>query len=196
MNRIVSNHARSWSRSARTSLFLLPALLVLLISTSAKASCLASAKAAPNSKASVVMLQPGQPTHPANDGDDFGFPTVVGLWHVHYNQADGSPFNETFKTWHADRTEWEQAIGVPGGGYCYGVWKEIGPRTVKLHHLGFIFGPDGSLSANFTIDEADTVDFDNRSYSGHFDFKQYDATTGALMVEIKGTVSATRITVD
>jgi hypothetical protein len=194
MNRIESNHSlRPWSRPVRISLFLLPALLVLLISSSAKASCLASAKAAPNSKASVVMLQPAQP---ANDGEDFGFPTVVGLWHVHYTQADGTPFNETFKTWHADRTEWEQAIGVPGGGYCYGVWKEIGPRTVKLHHLGFIFGPDGSLAANFILDETDTVDFDNHSYSGHFDFKQYDSTTGALMVEIKGSVAATRITVD
>ena len=194
MNRIASKHSRtSWSRPARTSLLLLPMLLVLLISTSAKASCLASAKAAPNSKASVVMLQPA---HPANDGEDFGLPTIVGLWHVHYTQADGSPFNETFKTWHADRTEWEQAIGVPGGGYCYGVWKDIGPRTVKLHHIGFIFGPDGSLSANFTSDETDTVDFDNRSYSGHFDFKEYDSTTGTLILEIKGTVSATRITVD
>lgn len=194
MNRIDPNNSRSaWSRPARTSLFLLPTLLVLLISTSAKASCLASAKAARNAKTSVVMLQPA---HPANDGEDFGFPTVVGLWHVHYTQADGSPFNETFKTWHADRTEWEQAISVPGGGYCYGVWKDIGPRTVKLHHLGFIFGPDGSLSANFTIDETDTVNFDNRSYSGQFDFKQYDSTTGTLMLEIKGTVSATRITVD
>jgi hypothetical protein len=53
-----------------------------------------------------------------------------------------------------------------------------------------------NLAANFTIDETDTVDFDNRSYHGHFDFKQYDATTGTLMLEIKGTSSATRITVD
>jgi hypothetical protein len=184
MNRIVC--------STRSLLLFVPMILLLFASTSAKASCLDPAKSGKGIKPLPVITLGNQ----SGDDDFFGPPTIVGLWHVHYTQADGSPFNETFKTWHADRTEWEQAISVPGGGYCYGVWKDIGPRTVKLHHIGFIFGSDGSLAANFTIDETDTVDFDNRSYHGHFDFKQYDATTGTLMLEIKGTSSATRITVD
>ena len=193
MNRIVPNNSRSpWSRSARTFLFLLPALLVLLASTSAKASCLDPANSAKGVKA-LPVVNTGN-----HSGDDFfGPPTIVGLWQVTLTASDGSIFGRTYKTWHADRTEWEQNISVPGGGYCYGVWKEIAPRTVKLHHLGFIFGnPDGSLSANFVMEETDTVALNNGSYTGYFDFKEYDSATGALIVEIKGSVSATRITVD
>jgi hypothetical protein len=121
--------------------------------------------------------------------------SIVGLWHVKYTAADNSPFLESFKTWHADGTEFENAFLPPTvGNICFGVWKEDGRRTVKLHHVGLNFNPDGSISGSFTIDETDTVSRDGQTYEGTFDFKASDVN-GHPQVEIKGTMLATRINV-
>src|ERR1700759_1831915 len=64
-------------------------------------------------------------------------PTIVGLWHTVYTESDGSVFNQTFKMWHSDGIEFENALLPPtGGNICYGVWRQTGHRTVKLHHIG------------------------------------------------------------
>ena len=113
-----------------------------------------------------------------------------------YTASDGSPFLESFKTWHADGTEFENAFLPPiGGNVCFGVWKEVSHLTVKLHHVGLMFNPDGSIKATFTVDELDTVAADNKTYSGTFDFKVFDPS-GNLLQEVKGTTAAMRITVD
>ena len=131
-----------------------------------------------------------------DDGEERGPATIVGLWHVRYTTPDGSPFLESFKTWHSDRTEFENAFLPPiGGNVCFGVWKEAGHLTVKLHHVGLMFNPDGSIKATFTVDEVDTVAANNKTYSGTFDFKVFDPN-GNPIVEVKGTTAGTRITVD
>jgi hypothetical protein len=141
--------------------------------------------------------------------------TIVGLWHVLYtatydnNFPPGGPyppapfpFLESFKTWHADGTEFENAFLPPtGGNICFGVWKALDDGSVKLHHIGLMFGSDGSLSAIFTDDETNTVASDGKTYKGMFDFKlwppSYDAVgVGTPIAEVKGTTAATRITVD
>jgi hypothetical protein len=123
-------------------------------------------------------------------------PTIVGLWHLQYTTEGGSPFLESFKTWHSDGTEFENAFLPPtGGNICYGVWKQIGPRTVRLHHVGLMFNPDGTISSTFTVDETNTVSSDNGSYAGSFDFKVF-APNGDQVAEVKGTTAGTRITVD
>jgi len=121
-------------------------------------------------------------------------PSIVGLWHVVYTQSDGSPFNQTFKMWHADGIEFENAILPPtGGDICYGVWKQTGNRSVKLHHIGVMWGTDGKVAGTFTIDEEDTVSDDGKSYSGNFVFSLFgpDGTAGPV---IKGTIAAKRVT--
>jgi len=139
---------------------------------------------------------------------------IVGLWHVIYtatyddNFPPGGPFPPTpfqfaqsFKTWHADGTEFENALLPPAGGICYGVWKDLGDNRVKLHHIGAMFAADGSVSSFFTVDEIDTVAANGRTYSGSFEFKlwppSYEAVgVGVPISEVKGTTAATRITVD
>ena len=152
---------------------------------------------------------------PHADGEWNEHATIVGLWHVNYtatyddNFPPGGPFPptpfpflESFKTWHADGTEFENAFLPPtGGNICFGVWKDLGKGTVKLHHIGLMFSPDGSLSAIFTDDETNTVASDGKTYKGMFDFKlwppNYDAVgIGKPIAEVKGTIAATRITVD
>jgi hypothetical protein len=135
--------------------------------------------------------------------------SIVGLWHLIYTATSASgpfpptPFQfvESYKTWHADGTEFENAFLPPtGGNICFGVWKRVGHRTVKLHHIGLMFGSDGKVSNVFTVDEIDTVESDGQTYSGNFDFKLFDATnvygTGTPLAEVKGTTAGTRITVD
>jgi hypothetical protein len=147
-------------------------------------------------------------------------PSIVGLWHLIYtaNFANSGPlpvpvippgpppsfqFVESFKTWHADGTEFENAfLPTTGGNICFGVWKDEGHGTVKLHHIGLMFSPDGSaITYIFTVDERDTVSHDGKSYSGVFDFKLWPPSfsavdTGMPLQEIKGTTAGTRITVD
>ena len=147
--------------------------------------------------------------------EDEGNASIVGLWHVIYtgtsddNFPPGGPypptpfqFLESFKTWHADGTEFENAFLPPtGGNICFGVWKEVDNRTVKLHHIGLMFNPDGSLLAIFTVDETDKVASNGKTYQGFFDFKlwppSYDAVGKGLPIsEVKGTTAATRISVN
>ena len=134
----------------------------------------------------------------------------MGLWHLIYTATSASgpfpptPFQflESFKTWHADGTEFENAFLPPtGGNICFGVWKHLGDGRVKLHHIGLMFGPDGNVSNIFTVDEIDKVDSHGKTYSGTFDFKlwspSFDAVgVGSPIAEVTGTTSGTRITVD
>lgn len=140
--------------------------------------------------------------------------TVVGLWYVEYTATystsgplpipvvpPGSfPFNQSFKTWHSDGTEWENAFLPPAGGnICMGVWQHTANGSVKLHHTGVMWGPDGTMAAIFTEDEIVRVAADGMTYSGSWDFKIHAPTdvlgTGTVLQEISGTVAATRITV-
>ena|SRR5215510_3096969 len=122
--------------------------------------------------------------------------TIVGLWHLKYTAADGSAFLESFKTWHGDGTEFENAFLPPSGNnICYGVWKQVDHLTYKLHHVGIMFKPDGTLGGTFTMDEVNTVAIDNQTYKGTFGFKLFDVG-GNLLVEVKGTTAGTRINVN
>ena len=183
------------------------ALGLLFTAASAKAGCAVPYKVGAAPKISFVS--------PHADGEWNEHATIVGLWHVIYtgtyddNFPPGGPypptpfpFLESFKTWHADGTEFENAFLPPAGGnICFGVWKDLGDGSVKLHHIGLMFNPDGSLSSIFTVDETDTVASDGKTYKGMFDFKLWPPSyaavgTGTPIAEVKGTTAATRVTVD
>ena len=147
-----------------------------------------------------------------NHGED-NDSSIVGLWHTNYtatfddNFPPGAPaktpfpFNQTYKIWHSDGTEFDNAFLPPGGGnICYGVWKDIGRDSVKVHHIGVMYDANGNVSNIFTIDEIDTLASDGKTYRGAFDFKLFAADNvfgvGTPISEVKGTVAATRITVN
>src|ERR1700693_2495548 len=167
---------------------------------------------------SNVVVGPLAADHQGDD-ESHGPASIVGLWHVIYTATEstsgplpvpvippGPPssfqFVETFKTWHSDGTEFENAFLPPAGGnVCLGVWKDFGEGRVKLHHIGLMFAPDGSISNIFTVDETDTVAFNGKTYKGNFAIKLWPpffdlVGVGTPVQEIKGTTAATRITVD
>jgi hypothetical protein len=122
--------------------------------------------------------------------------SIVGLWHVIYT-ADNSVFAETLKQWHSDGTEFENVDHNPAiGSVCLGVWKQVSVRTVRLHHVGWLFNVDGSPAGTFTQDETDTIARNGMSYTGTFTFRTYDVNGNFSGFEATGTIAATRITVD
>ena len=123
------------------------------------------------------------------------FGTIVGLWHVTYTTSDNQPFQESYDMWHRDGLEMETAnVNPVEGNTCVGVWKQVGTE-IRLHHVGWSFDPAGNLVGPFTVDDVISLGAHGRSYSGSFDFKQYD-TNGTLQGEVAGTVTATRIEVN
>jgi len=190
-----------------SALTLLIVFGLLFSATGAKAGCAVPYKAG---------AAPAIPFVSPHGNDESKEPaTIVGLWHVNYTGTDDDnfppggpypptpfPFLESFKTWHADGTEFENAFLPPtGGNICFGVWKDLGDGTVKLHHIGLMFNSDGSPSSIFTVDETDKVASDGKTYKGTFEFKlwppSYDAVgKGMPIAEVKGTTAATRISVD
>jgi len=151
--------------------------------------------------------------------DPNGSASIVGLWHLVYTATDstsgplpvpvippGPPtsfqFLESFKTWHADGTEFENAFLPPAGGnICFGVWKDLGHGSVKLHHIGLMFDSNGNLAFIFTVDEKDMVSAHGSAYAGTFDFRLWPPSFAAVGIgkpiqEISGKTAATRITVD
>jgi hypothetical protein len=202
MNRIVRNlefsvasDRRLRARLYRGGLALLAAFCFFIIPAGANAAC--GSFGTPGIKASIKL--------PAVAHADLGFPsifdhpTIVGLWHVIYT-SDGSTFNDTFDTWHADGTEFESAFLAPASGdVCVGVWQQTGVRTIKLHHIGWLFSPStptATATNTFTLDEEVTVAEDNKSYSGKFTFKIWNLDGTFTGKEVTGTIAATRITVD
>ncbi len=187
---MTSIEKRLWSRINAPRLAAVLALLVaaLFVGVGSAQACKPSKDGAP----AMPWMQ---------DQDSSNWqPSIVGLWHVVYTQSDGSPFNQTFKMWHSDGIEFENALLPPiGGDICYGVWKQTGSRSVKLHHIGIIWGPDPKTPGNFvvvatfTVDETNTVSEDGKSYSGKFTFSQFgpDVTPGPV---ITGTTAAKRVT--
>ena len=201
MNRFTNNATRHAIRATlRTTIksAILPtmsALIVLVCAASSYADCgpLAGMKF-PVAKLPVVAT--------ANLAAVAGMPngespnSIVGLWHTMYT-ADNAPFAETFKQWHSDGTEFENVNHNPAiGSVCVGVWKLVGARTVHLHHLGFLFNPDGTSAGTFVVEETDSLGGGGASYAGTFTFSTYDVNGNPTGTPIKGTVAATRITVD
>jgi hypothetical protein len=188
---------------------------LLFAATEAKADCGAAGKLVPAPRIRFVNASASAPLNHAGDEDSREPATIVGLWHVIYTAtySTSGPLPvpivppgsfqlvQSYKAWHADGTEWENAFLPPSGGnVCFGVWKQLDNGTVKLHHIGLMFAPDGSVANVFTVDEINCVSPNGKTYSGTFDFKIFDGTdlfgTGTPVQEFKGTTAATRITVD
>ena len=124
--------------------------------------------------------------------------SIVGLWQVVYTPVSGSPITMSFKEWHSDGTEFENISLAPvGGDICFGAWKTIAPRTVKTHHVGWIFATPGATATNYFIqDETDTVSRDGKTYTGTYKFQAYNLDGVKQGPESDGTIAATRITAD
>lgn len=197
--RSAAKSTSTWNRVLRCAPIPSAALGVLAITSSAHAARgnLAGLKQTPAIK--LPMLAEGG--RAIDDGlapetSSASIDSIVGLWHVVYT-AGGETFNESLDEWHRDGTEFENAYLSPAvGNICFGVWKQVGPTTVHLHHIGWMFNSDSSLAGTFTVDQTNELVHSGNGYEGNFDFKVYDVDGKFIGTEVKGTIVATRIKVD
>jgi hypothetical protein len=183
----------------------LVAIGVLFAATSARASCgdPTARKGGVASKLPFLVQLGGgneQSNAEAYQGPESGTEardnkdSIVGLWHVLYT-SDGQTLYESFDQWHSDGTELENPNLPPATGpLCVGVWKQVGQRTFRLHHVGWNFDINGNSLGTFTLDETNIVEPHGRTYQGNFVLKFYDVN-GNLIQEVTGIQTATRITV-
>jgi len=221
MNQMFAITLKLLRRGRFSAVAVLVGLGLLLTAAGAKAGC--ATPAIPH-KAAAAPAIPF--LSPQVDDEWHEHASIVGLWHVLYtgtydnNFPPGGPypptpfpFLESFKTWHADGTEFENAFLPPtGGNICFGVWEDLGRGKIHLHHIGLMFQPgEGTppefVTNIFTDDEKDVVAPDGKTYSGTFDFKLFAPTqcansngaytcTGTPLAEVTGTILGTRIPVD
>jgi hypothetical protein len=178
----------SRTRINRTVSLALAILSLTFLTTAAHASCFEHAQGASPAIPSALMARTSTLPTAAHR-------TIVGLWDVTYTTSDNQPLQESYDMWHSDGTELETANVSPiVGNFCIGVWKKVGSE-IHLHHVGWGFDNVGNLLGTFTVDDVIVLGDDGNSYTGSFDFKQYD-TNGSLLQEVTGTVSATRIGVN
>lgn len=188
--------AKPNNRLKRVVLALVAALAVMCTATSANASCGPTTGMKPAVIRMPILATAGLGQEEEETPGANAPHSIVGLWHTMYT-AGGSPFAETLKEWHSDGTEFENVNHNPAiGSICVGVWKQVSVRAVRLHHLGFLFTPDGTPDGTFTMDETDTLAFNGMSYSGTFTFRVYDVNGVFTGTEVTGTIAATRITVN
>ena len=139
-------------------------------------------------------------------GQDLG---IVGMWRfvMVTPTPSGVPalVDDGYAQWHPDGTEMQNSGLHPPmtSNFCMGVWQQTGPRTYQLNHFPLAWDSTGTNPAN-PIQITMTVKLtDNDHFSGSFTIKVYnwDGTelinaTGPPVAVIKGSVTATRVTIN
>jgi hypothetical protein len=130
---------------------------------------------------------------PAATADNGPIP-IAGFWHTTYISDFTGPAFQGYQQWHSDGLEWESANAFPGA-MCLGTFIPTGPRSIRLFHVGWFPGGGPNGSVRFVLTEPDTVvSLDGNSFEGRYDQKFFDAN-GKLVLEDKGKVQGTRLTV-
>jgi hypothetical protein len=135
---------------------------------------------------------------------------IVGLWEFKYISKgnaetlgipDGAVIDGGITLWYAEGNE-NTVSGVrdPGtGDVCLGVWKRTGDWTYELNHIGLSWDATKHVYVGPAfIKQHVTLDEDKKHYTGTFTIDQLnpDGKTPSLPALIKGTIAATRISVD
>jgi hypothetical protein len=129
---------------------------------------------------------------------------VVGLWKFKFVSKgskgipDGAEIDAGYVTWHADGTELMNSGRAPKtGSFCMGAWRQTGWHTFKLNHYALSWDEMGaSFIGPTNIREQITVDRSGKSYSGTFTLTQYSVDETTVLAQVKGIVTATRVTAD
>lgn len=153
----------------------------------------------------IARLKPAAESATPNQrgGGGLANPSIVGMWSIQViskgngpTVPDGALLDFGFTQWHSDGTEIQNSAGVPGGGFCLGVWGQTGFLSFELNHFPIAFDPTNGKVANYVnIREQVTLSPSGDSFTGPFTEDIYDPT-GKHLMQLTGTVEATRITVD
>jgi hypothetical protein len=127
---------------------------------------------------------------------------IVGMWAtIFFADTPMGPalWDQGFELFHEDGTELAIDNAVPPslGNVCIGVWKSLGPKTIKLRHMTFNWNADGTPAGTFLLLLTATVSQDGKGYAGTFVSDSFDLNGDPIAAyHAEGTVRGTRITVD
>ena len=146
------------------------------------------------------MVQPGGPTllQAALNDDRYKEPSIVGFWHFKFFLG-GNEIDAGNQQWHSDGTEILNSGARPPiiGDFCLGVWEQVGPRHYRLNHRGLGWNDTGTAFQETDVFLFDVyLSPDGNSYSGTFTLNVYDEKGAPMGSPAKGTVTASRITVN
>jgi hypothetical protein len=168
-------------------------VLVIGLSASAFASC-------GSSLSSMAAIVPGQPfamqQGPHASQPSSGSTSIVGLWYVEYT-VEGNVIQTAYQLWNAGGTEVHNPNVDPrGGDVCLGVWTRTpGTNTYTLAHRVWNYDTTGDWLGTINLSETVTVGKGGDSHSGTFALDFYD-TSGNFLMEVDGTVTGARISVE
>ena len=136
----------------------------------------------------------------ADDRDDGPAVSPVGLWQAVFLIGSGPDAYDTgYQQFHSDGNENMLSRGVPPllGNVCVGIWKRVGPRTFKLHHVAWNWKPDGTWDGTFQLDVTFRLDRRGQFYTGTWVADSFN-TDGTVIPELhfEGIARATRIGFD
>jgi hypothetical protein len=183
-------------------------LATMFVSNAAAGSCgdlsnlqgsFVFAKASPDLKSTTPEAVEANPLGRGG----FAQASIVGMWSFQFISKGNSPaipdgalIDFGFTQWHSDGTEIQNSAGVPGGGFCMGVWGQTGYLTFEVNHFPIAFNPTTGKVANYVnLREQVTLSPSGDSFTGTGTEDIYDPQ-GNHLQQIAGTVEATRITVD
>lgn len=129
---------------------------------------------------------------------DFTPGSIVGLWNVTFYDDADNVVDFGYVAWHDDGTEIMNSGGrsPASENFCLGVYKQTGNRHYTLNHYALGYDPStGNLAVKVSIVENVTVDATGDKYDGPFVQTVTDATSGKVLVKIKGMVVGTRLSV-
>jgi hypothetical protein len=135
---------------------------------------------------------------------------IVGLWAFKYISKgnlktlgipDGAILDGGNTLWYADGNE-NTVSGVRApetGDVCLGIWKRTGEWTYELNHIGLSWNTAQNVPGGPAfIKQYVTLGRDKNTYTGTVTIRQLDpdGKTLSTPAPIKGTIVATRVTLD
>jgi hypothetical protein len=127
---------------------------------------------------------------------------IVGYWKAQFLSEgnsgipDDTVLDAPFVQWHGDGTELMNSTRDPSTqSFCTGVWHKTGTSTYQINHFFLSWDGDHNFVGPGQVLESITLNKNGDAYTGTFTIDQYDPK-GNLIVDLKGNLTATRITVD
>ena len=129
---------------------------------------------------------------------------ITGLWQFTFTSKgnvgilDGTQLDAGFVTWNADGTEiMNSGRAPPTSNFCMGVFRHTSVYGYKLNHYALAWDPTGTVFVGpANIREQLQLNRGGNSYSGTFSLTQFGADGSTVLVNLVGTVSASRLTPD
>jgi len=119
--------------------------------------------------------------------------SMVGLWHIKFLVGD-QVIQEAFQIWNLGGTEVHNPNVDPRqGNVCFGVWREIAPRTFKLTHRIWAYDTNGNFQGVIYLSETVSLADHGNTHHGSFTLELHDLSGNFLAQIATGVVNGERI---